>query len=115
MRCASVTASWMRIPTATRNRLGDGAGSRTRQPSEVCVTGSVTIGSERDAQVTTRRTWIARRYLVKGAEFRTKIAILANRLIRFSRPPPSTTRPSLRVATRKVRVFSTSLARVLSV
>jgi hypothetical protein len=73
----------------------------------VCVTPSVTIESEQDAQDTTGRTSIRACYLARRAEFRRKIANFGNRLGRFSRPPPSTARPSLRVdnlaAIRRVR------------
>ena len=64
-------------------------------PSGVCATGSVTIGSGRDEEDTTGRYPIVEPYLTRRAEFGRKIANSRRRPVRFSRPPPSTTRPSL--------------------
>jgi hypothetical protein len=68
-----------------------------RSCPRLCVTPSVTIGSEVDGQDITGRSSMRRRYVAQRAEFRPKIANFAKCPIRFSRPPPSTTRPSLRV------------------
>ena len=51
----------------------------------------------RDDQDTTGHDPIIESYLASRAEFRRKIANSEEHAIRFSRPPPSTTRPSLRV------------------
>jgi len=61
-----------------------------------CVSGSVTVRSELDGQDTTGRNPAVEGYLAWRAEFRRKIASSEEHAIWFSRPPPSTTRPSLR-------------------
>ena len=61
------------------------------------VTVSVTVRSERDDQDTTRRPPVIIRYLAANVEFARKIQKERTGRWRFSRPPPSTTRPSLRV------------------
>ena len=75
-----------------RPRQSRGARSSLARP---CVTRSVTIGSERDDQDTTGHDTIIEAYLAWSADFRRKIASSKESPIRFSRPPPSTTRPSL--------------------
>ena len=65
-----------------------------------CVTVSVTIGSGRDGQDGTGHDRIIEPYLALCADFTRKIASSRNLPMRFSRPPPSTTRPSLRVEIR---------------
>jgi hypothetical protein len=77
-----------------------------------CVTLSVTIGSERDAWDTTGRAGITRRYLARGAEFRPKIPNFRDGPNWVSRPPPSTTRPSLRGETGQNSRFLANRARL---
>jgi hypothetical protein len=62
-----------------------------------CVTGSVAVGTPRDGQDTPGRESVNAPYLAQRADFTGNFANLAKRPIRLSRPPPSTTRPSLRV------------------
>ena len=100
------TSRTLTVRVIRSSSLGAKAGSRKRRTLEVdsiglireaCVTRSVTIRSERDAQDTTRRTWVRRLDLAQRAEFRKKIADFEDPAARLSRPPPSTTRPSLRI------------------
>src|SRR5262249_58635272 len=51
------------------------------------VTASVTNGSERDEQDTTRRSDAGCRYLARRGEFRRKSDRSKDRAIRFSKPP----------------------------
>ena len=80
-----------------------GAGIRTADGAHsaaFCVTGSVAGGTPRDGQDTTGREAINAPYLAPRADFTGNFADSSIRPIRFSRPPPSTTRPSLRVGIR---------------
>jgi hypothetical protein len=60
-----------------------------------CVTLSVAVGTRRDGQDTTGQNSIIEAYLAPRADSTKEFANSTNRPIRFSRPPPSTTRPSL--------------------
>ena len=80
---------------------------------EVCVTNSVAVGTPRDGQDATGRNSIIEPYLAPRADFTKEFANSTKRSIRFSRPPPSTTRPSLRVEispefTRVARIVTAS-------
>ena len=61
------------------------------------VTASVTVRSGRDGQDGTGHDRIIEPYPARRAGFRRKIDDLKNCGVRVSRPPPSTTRPSLRI------------------
>jgi hypothetical protein len=60
-----------------------------------CVTGSVTVRSERDEQDETGHDLEIEGYLPERADFTGKIVKSTDGATSFSRPPPSTTRPSL--------------------
>src|SRR5438093_1275847 len=66
------------------------------QSAGFCVTVSVAVGSQRDGSDATGHKSIIEPYPAQRADFTKEFANSTKSPICFSRPPPSTTRPSLR-------------------